>query len=132
MTGRTETLYHGTTRGDWAPYVGASVTPDRELAEEYAGDDGVVIELELDMTGLAEIELTDAASQEIWHNDYAGLDEIRAVAEADGRGDLSSRGRWDVISYGDMGPDGSLVEGDCWRLMTPAAVEATTIVGALS
>ena len=117
----TETLYHGTGATQWQPYAGACLTPDREFALQYAmqgarlpGLTPTVVTVELDTTHLTHAtDLVDEPRD--WDDPDPTVWHAAAGAEVD------------LVSHADQAPDGS--QGQCWRLLTSAAVDAATVTG---
>ena len=95
--------YHGSHNGNTTAHLGICLTSDYRAAKEYAGDNGTIIEVQLDLSGLVVAEVD-------------GYDHDSNEAPGD---DGDNRGA-DVLAYDDEDERGR--EHDTIRLMTGDAV----------
>lgn len=109
----TETLYHGSHRGELVLHLGLCLTSDEDAARVYGGyDDENVYGLTLDLTGLTVLHVdTD--------DDAYDRDEQRWPGDDN---DPTCYGDADVIVYDDEDECGN--RHDTYRLLTPAALAA--------
>ena len=103
------TYYHGSHNGNTAMHHGICLTDDYDVACVYAGKQGVVVEVEMSLSGLS------VASMGAYDHD-----------ENDAPGDDGDDHGVDVLEYEDEDERGTT--HDTVRLMTDAALAAVTSV----
>jgi len=106
-------LYHGNTDKTLTLHVGLCLTDDEDSAANYSYRSGVVHTVVLDFRDLTVVEVED------------GFDYDAVVAVGDDGATINGA---DVLEYEDCDTFGRTHA--TWRLMTPAALAALTVVGA--
>jgi hypothetical protein len=115
---RLMTYYHGTSRANWHPHIGACLVESETIARQFpiGSNNRRLFEVTVDVSNLAIDDRTSEVDRD--ENDYPG-DTKASLAH------LAADGL-DAVTYRDETERGRTFQ--CFRLVTPAAVSAVRSV----